>query len=1079
MFVEKIRRSLPPLLMGVLLIVAYLTPGRAEVVLHGANTPLPGPAITVNGNVGQTRTGPTGNNNLFHSFSVFNILRPGMSPSGIQESVTFTSPTVGGTPGGTPIPITNVISRVTGGTSQFTGAKSSLIDGTLTSSIPGANFWFINPNGIIFGSNAALNITGSFHASTADYIKLADGNIFAATPSSSEVLTVHPPSAFGFLNANPAGIQVVNALFQGAATRVMQVPAGRTLSLVGGTIDVGTGNSAQGFLLAPAGRLNLVSVASAGEATFDPTQINGPLTTGPVSFGTREINVDNFTRLGNINIRGAATGTGQNPATSLVDAKEIFIRSGNLTVDNSLVVPGIFNEVGLSPNLPANGGRVEVRAAGDVTITGNRSILGLDSGIHARGGAPLSTPQPLTTLRDVPDISVEAGGTLRVSGLNAIVRSERFIQGTSSPVSFGNVAIKADRVEVLAGGEISALNRFSGKGGDLTVNAREIVLDGVNILQVLLTGGFTGLTTQSNFHPAYLTPSTNPLTDARLTSGQAGTLTVNADTVTIKRGANITADNFAFGKAGDIIINVRDLFVSRDGATTGGISTQSTLAGDAGNVTIRAAGRIELNEGQISATTNSSGNGGFVDVAAGNSLSISGANGGIISLTAPPPTVSTTGGLPPLDAFATRLSPIFVARFGPANATPNFAALVAAIERQGVDLPDNASWLDVLGALNKPPFSLTAVADLTAGNGGQISVTTPSLVMNAGTRIDSSTLWDGNAGQIAGNVGSLTLQGGAQIRSQSGGVAVGSGQPLVGFGKGGSVNFTVADSILITGSNSAVSTNTFGNGDGGGISLIGGKLVSIQNGGRVSADSGGTLASRQFSGSGLAGDINISAGDQIAMTDGSVSTRAVTSDGGNIALNAPRMIQLTDSRVTTSVESGFGGGGNINIDPQFLILKDSQILANAFGGPGGNINIRAGSFLVNSGGQFPTSLTGIVDASSALSTPGTVNIEAKFTNVTGTFAQLPSAPLQATELLRASCAARFAGGKASSLVLGGRDGLPLQPGDLLPSPLYVTGPSSGDNKLTAEETPLRFTLLDSKDRLLSKYSLLPNAKCSL
>src|SRR5262245_32718481 len=407
MFAERICRSLPPLSIGALLVVAYLAPAHAEVVLQGSSTPLPGPAITVDGNVGQTR-----GTNLFHTFSIFNILRQGPSASGQmvpqQESVTFTSPTGGGS-------ITNVISRVTGGTSAFTLQKSSLIDGQFNSSIPGANFWFINPNGIIFGSNAVLPTTGSFHASTADYIKLDDGSIFAATPSANEVLTVAPPSAFGFLNANPAGIQVRNA------PGILQVPISGTLSLVGGTIDVGivgTGIT-QGFLLAPAGRLNLVSVASAGEATFNPTQINGPLNTGPASFGTREINVDNFTRLGNINIRGAATGTGQNPATSLVDAKEIFIRAGNLTVDNSLVVPGIFNEVGLSANLPADGGRVEVRAAGDVTITGNRSILGLDSGINARGGAPLATPLPLTTLRDVPDISVEAGGTLRVSGLNA------------------------------------------------------------------------------------------------------------------------------------------------------------------------------------------------------------------------------------------------------------------------------------------------------------------------------------------------------------------------------------------------------------------------------------------------------------------------------------------------------------------------------------------------------------------------------------------------------------------------------------------------------------------------------------
>ena len=126
---------------------------------------------------------------------------------------------------------------------------------------------------------------------------------------------------------------------------------------------------------------------------------------------------------------------------------------------------------------------------------------------------------------------------------------------------------------MLGGGGMRSSTASPAKGGDLTVDAREIVLDGVNTSQVLLTGGFTGLTTQSNFHQGYPTNST----DARLTNGQAGTLTVNADTLTIKRGANITADNFAFGKAGDIIINVRDLFLSRDGATTGAISNAEQL----------------------------------------------------------------------------------------------------------------------------------------------------------------------------------------------------------------------------------------------------------------------------------------------------------------------------------------------------------------------------------------------------------------------------------------------------------------------------------------------------------------------
>jgi large exoprotein involved in heme utilization and adhesion len=354
--------------------------------------------------------------------------------------------------------------------------------------------------------------------------------------------------------------------------------------------------------------------------------------------------------------------------------------------------------------------------------------------------------------------------------------------------------------------------------------------------------------------------------------------------------------------------------------------------------------------------------------------------------------------------------------------------------------------------------------------------------MNAGTRIDSSTLWDGNAGQIAGNVGSVALNDGAQIRSQSGGVAVSSGQPSVGFGEGGSVTFTADDSILITGSNSAVSTNTFGNGNGGSISLIAGKLVSIQNGGRVSADSGGTLGGQQFSGSGLAGDITIAAGDQIAMNSGSVSTRAITADGGNIILNAPNLIELTNSQITTSVESGVGSGGNITIDPQALILNNSKIVANAFGGPGGNINITADVFLVNSNGAFPTSLTGIVDASSALSTPGTVNIQANFTNVTGSVTLLPETPLKATELLRAACAARFAGGKTSSLVLGGRDGRPLEPGGLLPSPLYVANNANtaapGATTMTGYSQFSDLSFLGSRDRHLDRYTLLPNSKCS-
>src|SRR4029077_16160283 len=172
----------------------------------------------------------------------------------------------------------------------------------------------------------------------------------------------------------------------------------------------------------------------------------------------------------------------------------------------------------------------------------------------------------------------------------------KYTQSTSSPVSFGNVAITADTVDVLGGAAISATS-FIGKGGDLSVNAREIVLDAAGNASRI-----TGLTTQTDFHPAY-----PRIADPRLTNGQGGALTVNADTLTIKNGANLTADSFALGNAGNIIINVRDLFLSRNGAANGSISSQSGFAGNAGNITIRAGDTIEINDWRISATTNGSG----------------------------------------------------------------------------------------------------------------------------------------------------------------------------------------------------------------------------------------------------------------------------------------------------------------------------------------------------------------------------------------------------------------------------------------------------------------------------------------
>jgi len=1154
----------PKLLMAVLLSAAF-SASEAEIVLQTGTT-LQG-AMTVSGDVG-ARAG----RNLFHTFSVFNVL------SG--ESATYTLPT-----GAVAGDIGNVLSRVTGGTSTVTGGKHSFIAGPI-SGIAGASFWFINPNGIVFGNGAALNSASSFHFSTADFIRLDDGTLFNAVPAPGEVLTAAPPAAFGFLTSNPAAITVATP-----SNLTLRPPPGATLSLVGGPINVGApagtpgitpGTTPPGFIFVNSGRLNLVSVASAGEATFDG----------------RGFNVDAFPQLGDVNIK----------FRSAVDAREVFIRGGRLTIDDSLVMPGLFSPPRLSGVPTPDGGEVNIKVTGAMTVTGQSALFTFRPGIYTFNAAPTTTPTPtIPPPRDVPDIHIQAG-SISVTGV-AGVQSERFAPGNAA-----DVAITTDSLEIRNGASVAVNNFFEGPGGTLTVNARNVELSGDG------NTGFTGIAGQSGFNTFYSAGAAQGIRrDPRLTNGDGATVNVNASgTLTVRRGAEISTDSFAFGRAGDLNVQASDIFLSTDGAATGKIASQSLFAGPAGNLKVTASGRIAMSGGfQISGATGGTGDGGKVDVTAGQSISIDGANTGIVSVTVRPPQNR-------LDQFANRMG------------ASTYAVLLTAL-----GLPANADIPQVLGRLNTflvGGVPLTSVPDLTIGDAGRITVATPSLSMSNGARIDNSTAWAGNAGEILVNVGSLDLVSGAKIRSQSGLVRLPTGVLEVGSGDAGNVTVNASD-VTISGSGSGISTSTFGDGDGGAIAVTasnvtltgggtvdssttgagaggaimvdgtlsiagagsglfstakatgdagqialstpaltladGGRIsvttegagnagtivanvgnfsvtggsrvdsstsaggaggaivvngtlsvggagsglfstasstgnagaitvtapsVTVAGGGRIDSSTtaggaggaiivnatlsidgagsglfstasntgnagaiavtasnvtltgGGTVdssttgagaggainlsAASQFQitsggsvradslGSGLTGNITISAGDQIVMQNGSISTRAVTSDGGDITLRAPRFVRLEDSQITTSVASSTGRGGNIFIDPQFVILQRSTILANAFGGPGGNITIIADNFLPD--------VLSLVEASSALSTPGTILIRSPENNLKAAIAQLPGEFVDASRLMRAGCAARHTGA-TSSLAVAGRGGVPADADGYLPS----------------------------------------------
>ena len=257
--IAVLRSVLMSLLFGQVFLPGF---GHAAITLDGTmgpSGPVAGPNYAIGADLGQTR-----GNNLFHSFGAFNVLT--------NESATFSGPNG----------IANVIGRVTGG-------SQSSIDGLLRSTIDGANLYLLNPSGILFGPNARLDVKGSFHASTADYLRFSDGGVFYADPAKTSVLSVASPEAFGFLNSNPAGISI-----QGSA---LQVPTGNTLSIVGGNIDI-TGNPSYYELFAPSGRVNVASVASPGEVIFNASNQSPNLATG------------SFERLGNIaNVSGGDIST--------------------------------------------------------------------------------------------------------------------------------------------------------------------------------------------------------------------------------------------------------------------------------------------------------------------------------------------------------------------------------------------------------------------------------------------------------------------------------------------------------------------------------------------------------------------------------------------------------------------------------------------------------------------------------------------------------------------------------------------------------------------------------------------------
>ncbi|XZN93526.1 MAG: filamentous hemagglutinin N-terminal domain-containing protein [Microcoleus sp.] len=639
--------------------------------------------VSPDGNTFTIEGGTEAGRNLFHSFREFSVPTGGTAFFNNIDS------------------IQNIFTRVTGG-------SISNIDGILQAN-GNANLFLLNPNGIIFGPNASLNIGGSFLGTTADRINFADGTSFSATnPQTTPLLTISIPTSLQFGqnpgqivnqsvavsafedsgegNQNPVGLEVLPGQTLALVGGDVIVPGG-ILTASGGRIELGSvaANSSvslsfndSGFVLGYAGVQNFQDIELSQGAAVDASgegggtiQVQGrrvvltedsgiiSQTFGSQDGGTVSIQavqliaggggyVDTTTygagRGGNLSVTATdsielsgtnADGSLPSGLFAQVDVQDETTpttgNAGDLTIATGRLILRDGAQVASNTLSEGSGGKLTVTASESVEVTG-RSANGLIPSALLTQAEPdssgnsqeLTISTRLLTLRDGSEISSSTRGTGN-AGNTIVQASERLIIQDGASITAltagngrgGNINIETGRLIAQNGGQISATTQGSGQGGALTVNARE----SVELAGTGMDGSPSGLFTQS----------TGRATDSD--AGNADNLTVTTRQLTVRDGAAISADTFAGGKGGSLIVNASESIevtgtsgivpaevsplVRADGRLPSRLTAVTTGSGAAGDVTI-STGLLRVRDGGSVAVDGSRGTGsaGNLDVTA-------------------------------------------------------------------------------------------------------------------------------------------------------------------------------------------------------------------------------------------------------------------------------------------------------------------------------------------------------------------------------------------------------------------------------------------------------------------------------
>ncbi|MEM9216751.1 MAG: filamentous hemagglutinin N-terminal domain-containing protein [Cyanobacteria bacterium P01_F01_bin.150] len=916
---------------------------------------------------------------LFHSFEQFSVAE--------NQQVFFANPQG----------IDSIISRVTGDT-------PSDIDGILGIAGP-ADLFLLNPNSIVFGPNAQLDIAGSFTASTADSIRIDDFDFSAANPNPVPLLTLKVTPGIQL------GSNAPNRLIQNNGT----LSLGRRQAL---TFNADTINQA-GQIRIPAGTVQLQGETLRLTGTVD-TRAGGE-------------------KLGKLQVRSPSnliiqsTGPLTNQAISdALETNEVVVES-----DRTLTLVGPVNSHSPASLTLTSGNNLNLLDDGTGTVSSLNGNVTLQSNQDIR----ITNPLFVSVTQGIPQFTIQAVGKV-------ILQPDRTPPGPRfGLIEFtgngGELSLQANRLTASDTGNIFTF--ASGNWGptiDITVN-QDLTLEASAIGTRAGFGQTAGnIQIQAGQSVELLDSAINSVPSMGATVQSTGHINIHVgDTLLVQSSLLQTQST---GNAGNINLVGRHILVDGTlGQSLLATDTQLLSLGDAGNITLNATESVEL-AGDLPGPfifpdAQQLGLDNILFQAFGNTTIQSSAFGNGRSGTIQ---INT-------EQLRLRDGVLIV----------NAAGLSETSEQPSGDILITAKDIQMQG----PAFIGTGT--IGDGDAGRLEIQSDRISLDEGAAIGVSTvLGNGNAGNLIIDTQDLTVSGGSVIAANTAGGGNGGILEIRAHSvtvEGTSEmdeNGNIFPSTLLTDASSMATGS-------GGELLLQTDRLQVLDGGQIRASTEGPedagniniqATAILISGSspeGIVSTIETQAtnpdgvpaigspgvlqlnGEQLVISDrAQLNTESESGDGGNIVLGLDRTLVLQRqgqiSATAGTAEAG-GNGGNIEIDAGFVIApgdEDSDITANAFAGMGGNINIRTNGLLLGIAVRDrPTPLTSDITASSELGVAGTVTVSGITDELAPSPIQLPSRLADANNQLIVGCLLD----EDASFVVTGRGGIPATPTEML------------------------------------------------